>query len=238
MLHHGRGTDERDLLGLADVLDPRATAARGLAAGAAAAARLAGLPLVPGPARRLPRPRHLPGRPRGARRAARRALGGDRDRARPHRPRRLLDGRGDELRDGALGAERPPVAGILAFSGFVPIVEDWQPSLEDRRDTAAFIAHGRNDPIMEIGFARRARELLEAGGLEVAYRESDVGHQIDPARPRRRDRVAVSGSSPSCRRSSRTGTRRPGCGSCAGSSGAGCRSCCSSAAPRERSSRP
>ena len=34
---------------------------------------------------------------------------------------------------------------------------------------------------MEIGFARDARELLEAGGLEVAYHESDVGHQIDPA---------------------------------------------------------
>jgi phospholipase/carboxylesterase len=81
----------------------------------------------------------------------------------------------------ALSADRPAVAGILAFSGFVPIVEDWQPSLEDRRDTAAFVAHGRNDPIMEIGFARRARELLEAGGLEVTYRESDVGHQIDPA---------------------------------------------------------
>ena len=33
---------------------------------------------------------------------------------------------------------------------------------------------------MEIGFARRARELLE-GAVEVTYRESDVGHQIDPA---------------------------------------------------------
>jgi phospholipase/carboxylesterase len=34
---------------------------------------------------------------------------------------------------------------------------------------------------MEVGFARRARGLLEAGGLEVEYRESDVGHQIDPS---------------------------------------------------------
>ena len=83
VLHHGRGTDERDLLGLADALDPRAAAARRLAAGAAAAARLAGLPLVPGPARRLSRPRHLPRRPRGARRAPRPALG-----ARPGSSRR------------------------------------------------------------------------------------------------------------------------------------------------------
>jgi phospholipase/carboxylesterase len=80
----------------------------------------------------------------------------------------------------ALSGERPPVAGILAFSGFLPSVDDWQPRFDDRRDTAVFIAHGRADPVMEIGFARRAREMLEAGGLEVEYRESDLGHQIDP----------------------------------------------------------
>ena len=34
---------------------------------------------------------------------------------------------------------------------------------------------------MEVGFARRARELLEAGGLTVEYHESDAGHHIDPA---------------------------------------------------------
>ena len=34
---------------------------------------------------------------------------------------------------------------------------------------------------MEVGFARRARELLEAGGLEVEYHESDAAHHIDPA---------------------------------------------------------
>jgi len=44
-----------------------------------------------------------------------------------------------------------------------------------------FVAHGRNDPIMEIGFARRARELLEHGGLDVEYHESDAAHQIEPA---------------------------------------------------------
>jgi phospholipase/carboxylesterase len=80
-----------------------------------------------------------------------------------------------------LGADRPAVAGIMAFSGFVPSVEDWEPSLGDRLETRAFIAHGRRDPIIEIGFGQRARKLLEDGGLEVEYHESDVGHQIDPA---------------------------------------------------------
>lgn len=51
----------------------------------------------------------------------------------------------------------------------------------DRTATRAFIAHGRRDPVMEVGFARRARELLETGGLPVEYHESDAAHQIDPA---------------------------------------------------------
>jgi phospholipase/carboxylesterase len=80
-----------------------------------------------------------------------------------------------------LSADRPAPAGILAFSGFVPTVEGWEPSLADRTTTRVFIAHGRNDPIMEVAFARRARELLESGGLDVDYHESDVAHTIDPA---------------------------------------------------------
>ena len=34
---------------------------------------------------------------------------------------------------------------------------------------------------MEVGFAQRARDLLEAGGIEVEYHESDAAHHIDPA---------------------------------------------------------
>jgi phospholipase/carboxylesterase len=80
-----------------------------------------------------------------------------------------------------LAGVRPAPAGILAFSGFVPIVEGWEPYLADRTTTRAFVAHGRNDPIMAVDFGRRARELLEAGGLDVTYLESDVGHAIDSA---------------------------------------------------------
>lgn len=80
-----------------------------------------------------------------------------------------------------LAADRPAPAGIMAFSGFVPVVEGWDSDLPGRRTLRVFVAHGRNDPIMEIEFARRARDLLEAGGLEVEYHESDAAHQIDPA---------------------------------------------------------
>ena len=80
-----------------------------------------------------------------------------------------------------LGPDRPAPAGILAFSGFVPTVEGWQPALAGRERLRAFIAHGRNDPIMDVSFARSARDLLEAAGLPVEYHESDAGHHIDPA---------------------------------------------------------
>ena len=77
-----------------------------------------------------------------------------------------------------LGSDRPAPAGILAFSGFVPTVDGWEPQLP--RPTHIFIAHGRLDPIIEVGFAREARRLLEESGMEVEYREGDYGHWIEP----------------------------------------------------------
>jgi phospholipase/carboxylesterase len=78
------------------------------------------------------------------------------------------------------GADRPAPAGVLAFSGFVPVVDGWEPSLADRQGVRAFVTHGRRDPIMDVDFARRARELLEGGGIAVEYHESGAAHHIDP----------------------------------------------------------
>jgi phospholipase/carboxylesterase len=180
VLHHGRGTDERDLLGLADALDPErrlhVVTPRG-------PLKLPGSPgyhwyLVP----RVGYPDH------DTFHSARSALAELHDRLWEETTiapsRTVLGGfsMGTVMSYAmALGGDRPPVAGILAFSGFVPIVDDWRPQLENRRGTRAFIAHGRADPVMEVGFAQRARDLLEVGGLEVEYHESDVAHQIDPA---------------------------------------------------------
>jgi phospholipase/carboxylesterase len=180
VLHHGRGTDERDLLGLADALDPQG---RLQVVTPRAPLVVEGSPgyhwyLVP----RVGYPDH------DTFQAARGALAELHDglwEQTGFEPSRTVFGgfsMGTVMSYAmALSEDRPPVAGILAFSGFVPTVEDWQPRFNDRQGTRAFIAHGRRDPIMEIGFAHRAHELLEAGGLEVEYHESDVGHQIDPA---------------------------------------------------------
>jgi phospholipase/carboxylesterase len=80
-----------------------------------------------------------------------------------------------------LAGDRPKPAGILAFSGFIPTVDGWQPDLGSRPDLPVFIAHGRRDPIMDVQFARQAEALLRAGGLPVEYHESDAAHHIDPA---------------------------------------------------------
>ncbi|HEX8050730.1 MAG TPA: phospholipase [Solirubrobacterales bacterium] len=180
MLHHGRGTTERDLLGLADLLDP-AQRLRVVTPRAPLQ-----MPSSPGyhwymvPRVGHPDPETF--------RASRAALAG------LHEELWEESGIGPErtvlagFSMGAvmsfatgLAAERPAPAGILAFSGFVPTVEGWEPSFSDRTGTRAFVSHGRNDPVIGIEFAHRARELLEAGGLDLTYRESELGHQIDPA---------------------------------------------------------
>jgi phospholipase/carboxylesterase len=180
VLHHGRGTDETDLLGLADALDPDrrlwVITPRG-------PLRLPGSPgyhwyLVP----RVGYPDH------DSFHAARAALADLHDRLWDETSippsRTVLGGFSmGAVMSYAMGldADRPAPAGILALSGFVPVVDDWQPHFEDRLGTRAFIAHGRADPIMDIDFAHSARDQLEAGGLELDYHESDVGHQVDPA---------------------------------------------------------
>jgi phospholipase/carboxylesterase len=180
ILHHGRGADEHDLLPFGDVLDP---------------------------GRRLhvvtPRaPLALPGWPGRHWYVVPRVGFPDRDTF--HSAFAELAAFHDELweRTGVgpektvlggfsmgsvmsyslgLGGGRPAPAGILAMSGFVPTVDGWRPEPAGREQVRAFIAHGRNDPVMDVRFARAARDLLEAGGLDVEYHESDAAHHIDPA---------------------------------------------------------
>ena len=40
------------------------------------------------------------------------------------------------------------------------------------------IHHGRDDPIIDVSFGRRAHQLLDQAGLDVDYLESDAGHSL------------------------------------------------------------
>ena len=181
VLHHGRGSDENDLLGLADVLDPER---RLHVVTPRAPLRLPGWPgnhwyVVPRVG--FPEPDTFS--------AAYAKLAAFHDELWGRTglsPRQTVFGgfsMGSVMSYAlGLGPGRPAPAGILAFSGFIPTVEGWQPDLQDRKDlTRVFIAHGRFDPVMDVQFARRAHGLIEAAGLAVEYHESDAAHHIDPA---------------------------------------------------------
>lgn len=178
VLHHGRGADENDLIGLADVFDPDqrlhvVTPRAPLAIGG-------GFHWYVVPRVGYPDPDTF------AAAYAQLATYHDELWARTGiEPARTVFGGFSmgTVMSYSLGLpeERPVPAGIMAFSGFIPTVTGWQPSLEERVEMPVFIAHGRQDPIISVDFARQARSLLEGAGLTVTYNESDAAHHIDPA---------------------------------------------------------
>jgi phospholipase/carboxylesterase len=178
VLHHGRGADERDLIGLADVFDP---GGRLHVVTPRAPLTLPGWPgyhwyVVPRVG--YPDPDTF--------NAAFGALAQFHDELWERTgiaPERTVFGgfsMGSVMSYSmGLSAGRPQPAGLLIFSGFIPTVESWEADLS-RSDMPVFIAHGRQDPVMNVEFARSARELLEGAGFGVEYHESDAAHFIDP----------------------------------------------------------
>jgi phospholipase/carboxylesterase len=179
ILNHGRGTDERDLYDLLEVLDP----------GQRLLGITPGAPLTNIP----PGGRHWYVVPRV----------GYPDPETFHRSYELLTGLLDETLEArgigwdraviggfsmgtvmsyavGLGEGRPSPAGILALSGFLPTVEGWHPEVEGREGLPVLIHHGTQDPVMEVGFGRAANETLKRGGLDVTYIETDAGHWVPP----------------------------------------------------------
>lgn len=179
VLLHGRGTDERDLFGLFDVFDPQR--------------RLTGV-TVGGPLTNIaPGGRHWYAVPRVGfpdpdTFFATYAL---LDEFLAGLPDRIGVPWGDTVIGGfsqgavmayamALGAGRPAPAGILAMSGFMATVEGFEHDLSGREGFPVAIAHGSLDPVISVEFAQQARERLTAAGADVLYRESPMGHTIDP----------------------------------------------------------
>lgn len=78
-----------------------------------------------------------------------------------------------------LGKGRPRPAALLAFSGFIPVVEGFELDLTEIPPVA--IGHGTYDPIIPVDFGRRARQLLEEAGASPLYREYPLPHAIDPS---------------------------------------------------------
>lgn len=179
VLSHGRGTDENDLYGLFDVVDPE----RRLL-GVATGAPFVGIP---------PGGRHWyvverVGHPHPETFATGlEALGERLDGLLAERgigwPQTVLGG----FSQGAvmsyalgLGPGRPAPAGIIALSGFLPVAEGWHADLAARAGLPVYIHHGSADPVIGVEFARSTRDELTAAGIEPLYRETAAEHSLPP----------------------------------------------------------
>jgi phospholipase/carboxylesterase len=174
VLFHGRGSDERDLFPLLDELDPER--------------RLLGV---------TPRgPLSLP--PGGAHWYAFYRLGEpERDTFWSTFPQATewLDGLGFPPERTILGGfsqggvmayalglakGRPRPAALIELSTFMPTVPGFELDLEPPLPPVA-IGHGVYDDVIGVEWGRRARDLLTKPGVDLLYRESPMGHSIDPA---------------------------------------------------------
>ena len=173
VLFHGRGADERDLVPLLEVLDPdrrfRGITPRGP------------LSLPPGGAHWYA-VREIGYPDPGTFHATIREVTEWIDGLELDWERTLLGG----FSQGAvmsyvlsLAAGRPRPASVLALSGFVPMVEDFEVDLEPPLPRFA-IGHGAYDPVIGVQWGRRANALLEEAGAEILYREYPLPHAIDP----------------------------------------------------------
>jgi phospholipase/carboxylesterase len=175
VLLHGRGADERDLYPLLDALDPErrllGITPRGplsLPPGGAHWYALGGIP-TPDPATFWPTfeaaSAWLDDLPVPLERVV---LGGFSQGA---------------VMSWALGlgrgaAKRP--AGIVALSGFIPLVDGLELDLAGLEGFPIAIGHGTYDPVIPVEFGREARERVEPAGAALLYREYPLPHTIDP----------------------------------------------------------
>jgi phospholipase/carboxylesterase len=177
ILHHGRGTDERDMLGLAEALDPERRLHVVCPRGPLTIPGSPGFHWYRVPRVGYPDPESFF--------AAAGALG------ELHEELWEQTGLGPErtvLGGFSMGCVmsyatglapgRPVPAGILAMSGFIPTVEGWGADLAGRPELPVLIAHGSEDPVISVDFARTAARTLQAAGLPVDYHEFQGSHQV------------------------------------------------------------
>ncbi len=79
-----------------------------------------------------------------------------------------------------LAEGRPRPAALIALSAFMPTVRGFELDLEPPLPPVA-IGHGVYDDVIPVEWGRTARERLSEAGADVLYRESPMGHSVDPA---------------------------------------------------------
>jgi phospholipase/carboxylesterase len=71
------------------------------------------------------------------------------------------------------------LAGIVGMSGYLPLATT---TLSERSDgnalTPIFLAHGQQDPVVDIARGRGSRDLLRELGYDVQWHEYPMGHSV------------------------------------------------------------
>jgi phospholipase/carboxylesterase len=82
----------------------------------------------------------------------------------------------------ALAMETPDtVRGIVMHSGYVPQAlgnAGFGITAGGLAGKPFFVAHGKYDDVLPVGFARDSHEYLQQAGADVVYQEYPIGHSI------------------------------------------------------------
>jgi phospholipase/carboxylesterase len=72
------------------------------------------------------------------------------------------------------------IAGVVAHSGYLPPQKelDLEFQLNGLDGRAWFVAHGVHDPIIPIRFGRETRDLLAGTAADLSYHEYPIAHQV------------------------------------------------------------
>ena len=70
------------------------------------------------------------------------------------------------------------VRGVIAHSGYIPENTNLRFEWDRLQQLSLFVAHGIDDPVIPISFARRTRDLLLKTAADVTYKEYPIPHSI------------------------------------------------------------
>lgn len=72
-----------------------------------------------------------------------------------------------------------PLGGIMALSTYLPLPETLDEEISDYvTEIPVFMAHGRQDDVVNYDYGKQSLEQLEANEVEVQWNEYDMGHAV------------------------------------------------------------
>lgn len=71
-----------------------------------------------------------------------------------------------------------PIAGVIALSGYLPLLKETPVANEINRNIPIFMAHGTFDPVVHIDFAKRSYEHLKSLGYDVDFYTYPMEHTV------------------------------------------------------------